>query len=261
MIPLFRKIRKQLADDNKPLKYFRYAIGEIVLVVVGILIALSINNWNQERKIRLVQVEYLNNIKDDLIADTLSLRQVEKQRAGWELKLGNYYEYYNSREWTVQQIVDSCMNTGFMFINYLPINTTYADMLSSGNTSLLNDDLRKNLSTLQKRQDQLVIIVESINTNIMNNIQEIEKYWDMEYSLFFKYSISKYRNPTPFYDISEIGSQQYANNDQNLMIGLKHHHNVFNWMYKRFDFNTNRGHSIIRQSADIIKLIDDELKD
>ncbi len=50
MINFFRKTRKKLADDNKPLKYARYAIGEIVLVVVGILIALSINNWHQEQK-------------------------------------------------------------------------------------------------------------------------------------------------------------------------------------------------------------------
>jgi len=51
MINFFRKIRKKLADDNKPLKYARYAIGEILLVVIGILIALSINNWNEKRKI------------------------------------------------------------------------------------------------------------------------------------------------------------------------------------------------------------------
>ena len=49
MIPFFRKIRKKMADDNRPLKYARYAIGEIVLVVIGILIALAINNWNEER--------------------------------------------------------------------------------------------------------------------------------------------------------------------------------------------------------------------
>ncbi|MFC2148492.1 hypothetical protein ACFLR9_07990 [Bacteroidota bacterium] len=46
MINFFRKIRKQLSNDNKPLKYMRYAFGEIVLVVIGILIALQINNWN-----------------------------------------------------------------------------------------------------------------------------------------------------------------------------------------------------------------------
>jgi bacteriorhodopsin len=50
MIPFFRKIRKQLADDNKPMKYLWYAIGEIALVVIGILIALQINNWNESKK-------------------------------------------------------------------------------------------------------------------------------------------------------------------------------------------------------------------
>jgi hypothetical protein len=53
MLPFFRKIRKKMADDNKPLKYFRYAIGEIVLVVIGILIALSINNQNQKNNSQL----------------------------------------------------------------------------------------------------------------------------------------------------------------------------------------------------------------
>ncbi len=50
MINFSRKTRKKLADDNKPLKYARYAIGEIVLVVIGILIALQINNWNEQLK-------------------------------------------------------------------------------------------------------------------------------------------------------------------------------------------------------------------
>jgi len=71
MINFFRKIRKKLADDNKPLKYMRYAIGEIVLVVIGILIALQINNWN-EKKNNIAQAEkHLEtiklNLKDDII--------------------------------------------------------------------------------------------------------------------------------------------------------------------------------------------------
>ncbi len=65
MINFFRKIRKKLADDNKPLKYARYAIGEIVLVVIGILIALSINNWNETRKYLKIEIRYLNALKSE----------------------------------------------------------------------------------------------------------------------------------------------------------------------------------------------------
>jgi hypothetical protein len=50
MIKFFNRIRRQLAAENKVMAYMRYAVGEIVLVVVGILIALQINNWNEERK-------------------------------------------------------------------------------------------------------------------------------------------------------------------------------------------------------------------
>jgi len=55
MINFFRKIRKQLADDNKPLKYMRYATREIFLVVI--LIDLSINNWNEAKK-DLINIQF-----------------------------------------------------------------------------------------------------------------------------------------------------------------------------------------------------------
>ncbi len=62
MINFFRKIRKKFADDNKLLKYARYAIGEIVLVVIGILLALQINNWNEVRKNRSLEQIFLRSL-------------------------------------------------------------------------------------------------------------------------------------------------------------------------------------------------------
>ena len=73
MIPFFRKIRKKMADDNKPLKYMRYAVGEILLVMIGILLALQVNTWNEARK----QKNTLNAIylitKEDLINDFIEI--------------------------------------------------------------------------------------------------------------------------------------------------------------------------------------------
>ena len=73
MIPFFRKIRKKMADDNRPLKYTRYAIGEIILVVIGILIALQINTWNQNRIKATEELNILEAIKVGLEKDQKDL--------------------------------------------------------------------------------------------------------------------------------------------------------------------------------------------
>ena len=67
MIKFFRHIRRNLMEQNKTSKYFKYAIGEVILVVFGILIALSINNWNEKRKTKITEHIFLENIKDDII--------------------------------------------------------------------------------------------------------------------------------------------------------------------------------------------------
>jgi len=59
MLKFFRKIRKDLLSDGKTGKYLKYAIGEIVLVVIGILIALQINNWNENRKDARMEIQVL----------------------------------------------------------------------------------------------------------------------------------------------------------------------------------------------------------
>ena len=66
MLKFFRKIRKNLINQNRFSKYLIYAIGEIILVVIGILIALSINNWNEGRKSRVVELKVLKQIEADL---------------------------------------------------------------------------------------------------------------------------------------------------------------------------------------------------
>src|SRR5210317_1021130 len=69
MIKFFRKIRFNLMNENKTGKYLKYAIGEIVLVVIGILIALSINNWNEDRKNRIYEKRALKELLTSLKKD------------------------------------------------------------------------------------------------------------------------------------------------------------------------------------------------
>ncbi|MCA0154411.1 DUF6090 family protein [Winogradskyella vincentii] len=65
MIKFFRHIRRSLINQNQMGKYFKYAIGEILLVVVGILIALQVNNWNEQRKLRNYEKQLLNQLRID----------------------------------------------------------------------------------------------------------------------------------------------------------------------------------------------------
>ena len=70
MIKFFRKIRQKLLSKGKTGKYLKYAIGEIILVVIGILIALQINNWNERRKFKNVEKTVLTNIYKNLATDS-----------------------------------------------------------------------------------------------------------------------------------------------------------------------------------------------
>ena len=84
MFKFFRNIRQSLLMKDKITKYYKYAFGEIVLVVIGILIALSINNWNEARKNRIEQLILINNIIEDLRLDSIhinkSLSEVGNQK-------------------------------------------------------------------------------------------------------------------------------------------------------------------------------------
>ena len=66
MIKFFRHIRQTLLMENKTSKYFKYAIGEILLVVIGILIALQINTWNQERVNAKEERRILQDLSEEL---------------------------------------------------------------------------------------------------------------------------------------------------------------------------------------------------
>ena len=85
MIKFFRNIRQNLLMKNQIGKYYKYAFGEIVLVVIGILIALSINNWNEARKNEIKQSILIKNIIEDLRLDSIhinkSLSEVENQKS------------------------------------------------------------------------------------------------------------------------------------------------------------------------------------
>jgi len=100
MIKFFRKIRQNLLSEGKTGKYFKYALGEIVLVVIGILIALSISNWNENRKLNntikgiysIIQSDLLSDIKtiDKVLVDSKSQDSLFKRVINKEITYDDY---------------------------------------------------------------------------------------------------------------------------------------------------------------------------
>jgi uncharacterized membrane protein YgaE (UPF0421/DUF939 family) len=95
MIKFFRKIRQNLLMENKTGKYFKYAIGEIILVVIGILIALSINNWNENRKSNIAELETYQRIINDLKTES---SKVQKSLDGFDRNKALYFQIYNETQ-------------------------------------------------------------------------------------------------------------------------------------------------------------------
>ncbi|MFD2586661.1 DUF6090 family protein [Croceitalea marina] len=79
MINFFRKIRQNLLSQNKFSKYLLYAFGEILLVVIGILIALQINNWNEHKKQKVQEITLLKQLKSDLVENQREIEELKER--------------------------------------------------------------------------------------------------------------------------------------------------------------------------------------
>jgi len=159
MIPFFRKIRKKMADDNRPLKYARYAIGEIILVVIGILIALQVNNWNEDRKLEKSEASYYRGLINDLRKDSLDLVWKIHNAERNIIKLNNILSFIDndyditradivSLEWDGTEYKDTLMlfyslsQAGFVQFPQT-FDNTIMDLRNTGNLKLLKNEKLK----------------------------------------------------------------------------------------------------------------------
>lgn len=144
MINFFRKTRKNLADKNKPMKYLRYAIGEIVLVMIGILLALQVNNWNELRKDRIVEQQVLTELKEEYETNA---KQLEGKILLRNLIIKSSIEVLGYID-NPKKINKDSLIKKIAVIRFDPtFDPIENDLISSGNIRLIqNNKLRKLLS-------------------------------------------------------------------------------------------------------------------
>ena len=146
MLKFFSKIRQNLLSEGKSGKYIKYAIGEIVLVVIGILIALQINNWQQERKNIKLENRYLIDLVNDLKQDSTTLSKLHEEGQLTVNAKDSLYKVINQPEYHMDSLPSYFKRQWINYRVFAPSTSTIEEMKSSSHLEVIRDDvLRKKI--------------------------------------------------------------------------------------------------------------------
>ena len=156
MIKFFRKIRYNLMEQNKTSKYLKYAIGEIALVVIGILIAIQLNSARDNNNKRIEEIIRLENILSDLNQDKVELKKIIERRKSKANSAKIMEGYYHTKK--VDNLTDYYSN----WVNVLiweahnPSLLTFKELLNSGElSSLSNEDIKQLLLQIDYNYNEI----------------------------------------------------------------------------------------------------------
>lgn len=174
MIKFFRNIRKSLLMENKTSKYFKYAIGEIILVMIGILLALQVNSWNQKRLDRKFETVMLNEVKSSLESD-MEIYEIFVERAKLKSEgIQELLEMIASKKSYPDSVLRNTynkMSLGFVF-NYN--KGGYEAIKSVGLDKISNDSLRNGLIvTYEMHYPRIELFFNNIENDITNQEYEL----------------------------------------------------------------------------------------
>ena len=170
---LFRKTRQKLASENKVMVYLRYAVGEILLVVIGILIALQINNWNEERKNHIEEIALLNQLESEFQSNLEQLDEKITIRNEMITASFNLLHYMDN---PVQQNTDSVIKYIVPTMLVPTFDPVINDIMSSGRIELLKNAKLKEL--LSRWTSEIVQVTEeevAWRVYKQNNVPRISK--------------------------------------------------------------------------------------
>ncbi|HKJ48299.1 MAG TPA: DUF6090 family protein [Christiangramia sp.] len=172
MIKFFRNIRRRLLRENRFTRYLIYAIGEIVLVVIGILIALQINNWNEEKKLFQKEERFLKEIKLNLIQDTIQISNVLESNRAKIKNIMNIMQKMDTKYSVTERRMALDIPKIAEFALFSQNNTAYSNLLDSESIDLIRDKkLRELLSDYYNTNWEY-----KGNANITQRTREITKY-------------------------------------------------------------------------------------
>lgn len=246
MIKFFRRIRYRLASERKLSKYLLYAIGEIFLVVIGILIALQINNWNENRKSVILEKEMFKSLKAGMQVDIKDIKE----------NINSHKKALESQNIIIQWLDDEltysdslCNHFAFtnMFTVFVADRSTFETFKAKGLNLISRDSLRDRISYLYEYRYEMYLKREMVYNKL------IEKMINDVNSKYFSDSFMNIENPK-----SIIGCM-HPNNPQKLK--SSNEYKYFIKTNKEFNlFLINTMEQTRKNLKELISMIDYELE-
>ena len=210
MIKFFRHFRQRFISEGKTKKYLLYAIGEIILVVIGILIALQINNWNQELGNKQEEQTIIKNLNLEFKKNIISIQKYIKHHETILSDTRALIDLVGEPEEVLNKFnLDSLLAQSINYWSYKPSQSVVLDVISSGKLNLISSDsLRLQFfewsSNLEKNEENYNTLDE-INQSIVltyltkhASLKNIDNYGILEWN---KKSKLKHSNYKMFQDI------------------------------------------------------------
>lgn len=208
MLRFFRQIRKTLVEQNKVRSYLIYAFGEIFLVVIGILIALQVNNWNEERKLQKEEHRYITELISDLQQDSLALWTLQEEARIIGRSKIILVQYFDDPTQVPDSLGFHHYNQWFSIKRFTPLTTTMDEIKSGIGLGVIRDDkLRRALVGLYNDFEQW-----QVDDNIFQ--KSLDDFFDLS-----RKHLKNVNNPTEgdliaLYKIPEVSNiirTNYAN--------------------------------------------------
>ena len=160
-------------EKNKTGKYFKYAIGEIVLVMIGILLALQINTWNENRKLNAIKDNNYLQILEDLKSDKLFIDEVIEEFTANDSLYKSFLKSYNTPNLTMNDVIKNLASdkVDYSVTTLRFQNSTITSIINTGEIKLIPSDLRKKLTDLKRDLDYVVETNSKGNQNYFDRIE------------------------------------------------------------------------------------------
>jgi predicted regulator of amino acid metabolism with ACT domain len=172
MIKIYRK-KQKLLSEGKTTTYLKYAVGEILLVVIGILIALQINNWNEARKLHKASQYYYNQILEDLETDKRHIESTIKQIDSSIKNYNIYLEMFKVPNLPVEVVGQNLVKIRINPTVFYPKTTAIKSLLGSGEIKILDAQIRNKLTSYNANKELIRTLYETARNLYLDIFKEV----------------------------------------------------------------------------------------